>query len=140
MKSIEVVAAIIIKDGKFLVVQRGKAKFDYVSYKWEFPGGKVETDETLKQAISREILEELHIHIKPIDLFVTVEHTYPDFHLVMHCFICAYEYGDIELTEHIRLAWLNYSELHSVDWAEADKPVLQYLSKKGDLCMHGLEL
>lgn len=130
MRRVEVVAAIIIKDEKILAVQRGKAKFDYVSYKWEFPGGKVETGETLEQAISREILEELHINIKPGELFTTVEHTYPDFHLVMHCFICDYKHGDIYLTEHIGLAWLDKKELQTLDWAEADKPVLQYLAKR----------
>ena len=54
MQSIEVVAAIIIKDEKILAVQKGQAKFDYVSYKWEFPGGKVEASESLEQAIQRE--------------------------------------------------------------------------------------
>lgn len=65
MKSVEVVAAIIIKDNKILAVQKGKAKFDYVSYKREFPGGKFEAGETLEQAIAREILEELYIRIIP---------------------------------------------------------------------------
>lgn len=124
MKSVEVVAAIIIKDEKILAVQKGKAKYDYVSYKWEFPGGKVEAGETLEQAIAREILEELHIRIIPKELIITVEHTYPDFHLIMHCFICQYDRGDIQLTEHIRLEWLDKSKLKALDWAEADKPVV----------------
>jgi 8-oxo-dGTP diphosphatase len=129
MKSIEVVAAIIIKDEKILAVQKGKAKFDYVSYKWELPGGKVEAGESLEQAIQREILEELHIQVNPKELLITVEHTYPDFHLVMHCFVCDYEYGDIQLTEHIELAWLYRRNLQSLDWADADIPVVKKLQE-----------
>ena len=129
MKKIEVVAAIIVKDEKILAVQKGKVKFDYVSYKWEFPGGKVEINESLEQALQREILEELNIRIIPKELLITVEHTYPDFHLIMHCFICDYEFGDLYLTEHIQLTWLDKDELHGLDWAEADKPVLKYFSK-----------
>lgn len=124
MKNVEVVAAIIIKDEKILAVQKGKAKFDYVSYKWEFPGGKVEVGESLEQAIQREILEELHIRVTPKDVLNTIEHTYPDFHLVMHCFICDYDDGEIQLTEHIELKWLDHSELSHLDWAEADIPVI----------------
>lgn len=131
MKSVEVVAAIIIRDDKVLAVQRGKAKFDYVSYKWEFPGGKVEAGETLEQAVAREILEELHIQIIPKELIIKVDHTYPDFHLIMHCFICQYDHGDIHLTEHIRLEWLDKNNLESLDWAEADKSVVNVLSKTG---------
>lgn len=129
MKTIEVVAAIIIKNEKILAVQKGKAKFDYVSYKWEFPGGKVEIDESLEQALQREILEELNIRIIPKELLITVEHTYPDFHLIMHCFICDYKHRAICLTEHIELKWLEQSELNNLDWAAADIPVVETLMK-----------
>lgn len=129
MKSIEVVAAIIIKDEKILVVQKGKAKFDYVSYKWEFPGGKVESGESLEQAITREILEELKIKIVPQQLLVTVEHAYPDFYLTMHCFICNYKSGEIVLTEHVALKLLGINSLNTLDWAAADLPVVEALMK-----------
>lgn len=129
MKCIEVVAAIIIRNNKILAVQKGQAKFEYVSFKWEFPGGKVEAGESLEQAIKREILEELHIQVTPQDLLIRVEHTYPDFHLVMHCFICHYEHGEIQLTEHIGLEWLDRSELQTLDWAEADLPVVKKLAE-----------
>lgn len=124
MKNIEVVAAIIIRDEKILAVQKGKAKFDYVSYKWEFPGGKVEIGESLEQAIKREILEELNIHVIPEQLLITVKHSYPDFHLIMHCFICNHTEGNLILHEHIQAVWLDIAELHHLDWAEADIPVI----------------
>lgn len=136
MKRIEVVAAIIIRNNRILVVQKGQAKFDYVSFKWEFPGGKVEAGESLEQAIQREILEELHIQVIPQELLLTVEHQYLDFHLMMHCFICAYEQGEIQLTEHIRLEWLEPSELEHLDWAAADIPAVQKLAE----CIKYIEL
>ncbi|MDP5010684.1 MAG: NUDIX domain-containing protein, partial [Crocinitomicaceae bacterium] len=70
MKHIEVVAAIIIHDGKILCVQRGPAKYDYISHNWEFPGGKVEEGETKLAALVREIREELHMDIS-VDAFFT---------------------------------------------------------------------
>lgn len=127
MKQIEVVAAVIIQDGKILAAQKGQAKYDYVSYKWEFPGGKVEAGETLKQAITREILEELNIRIIPQKLLITINHQYPDFFLTMHCFICDYQSGKIQLTEHIDVKWLSKNELNNLDWADADKPILKYI-------------
>lgn len=127
MKKIEVVAAVIMKNSKILAVQKSKAKFEYVSYKWEFPGGKVELDETFEQAIKREIQEELNIQIIPTELLITVEHQYPDFHLTMHCFSCCYESGELRLNEHIALKWLNNDELDQLDWAAADLPVVNKL-------------
>lgn len=129
MKSVEVVAAIIIKDEKILAVQKGKAKYDYVSYKWEFPGGKVEVSESLEQAIEREIYEELNIKITPQKLLITMKHQYPDFYLIMHCFICDYHSGELQLNEHVALKWLSNKELSSLDWAQADIPVVQVLIK-----------
>ena len=73
MKKIEVVAAIIQLEGKYLCLQRGKGKYDYISFKYEFPGGKVEPDESLDQALKREIKEELYYDIEVREKFLTVE-------------------------------------------------------------------
>ncbi len=130
MKSIEVVAAIIQNDDKTLCVQRGPAKFDYIHHKFEFPGGKVEQGESRESAIVRELKEELNLDISNMNFFMTVEHTYPDFHIVMHAFIC--QVGDryIELTEHIDAKWLAIEELAQLDWAEADIPIVERLMSK----------
>ena len=87
MKTIEVVAAIIHKDGKILATQRG-----YGEYKgwWEFPGGKMEPGETEEQAIVREISEELNVEIRVERKVCTVEYDYPQFHLRMHAFGAAW--------------------------------------------------
>ncbi len=127
MKSIEVVAAIIINDNKILCVQRGENKYDYVSKKYEFPGGKMELGETKEITIKREILEELKMDIIVREEFLTVFHEYPDFKLTMHSFICECENPIITLTEHIDFCWLNKSELVTLDWAAADIPIVEKL-------------
>lgn len=85
MKHYEVVAAVIEHDGKILCMQRNKGKFDYVSYKFEFPGGKVEAGEERHTALERELREEMDMDISiPEDAYLmTVEHTYPDFAITM---------------------------------------------------------
>lgn len=130
MKSIEVVAAIIQHDGKTLCVQRGPAKFDYIHHKFEFPGGKIEAGESGEQSIKRELQEELHLDIPNADYFMTVEHTYPDFHITMHAYICPVENRDIFLTEHIDARWLSLDELPELDWAAADIPFVEKLMVK----------
>jgi 8-oxo-dGTP diphosphatase len=126
-KSIEVVAAIIKHNGKILCLQRGPNKFDYISHKYEFPGGKIETGETRKQTIIREIKEELHMDISPEEEYLTVKHAYPDFFLTMHSFICSCSSPKIQLTEHINYKWLDVSELELLDWASADIPIVKKL-------------
>lgn len=130
MKSIEVVAAIIQQNGKTLCVQRGPAKFDYINHKFEFPGGKLEKGETRVQAIMREVQEELHLDIPQANYFMTVNHTYPDFQLTMHAYICPVDNRDIILTEHIDAKWLSRDELPQLDWAAADIPLVEQLMIK----------
>ncbi len=127
MKQIEVVAAIIIHSAKILCVQRGESKFNYISKKYEFPGGKVEANETKVEAIIREIKEELNMDIDVNNEFLTVSHQYPDFALSMHSFICSCKDIHLKLTEHIDFKWLSKEELISLDWAEADIPIVNKL-------------
>ena len=129
METIEVVAAAIIREGRVLCVQRAEHKREYVSLKWEFPGGKVEVGESREEALVREIREELSVDIEVSEFLMTVEHTYPDFHLTMHVFKCALDQGEISLNEHVALKWLSINELDQLDWAEADLPVLETLLK-----------
>ncbi len=127
MKTIEVVAAIVTIDDKILCVQRGDNKYDYIAFKWEFPGGKVEAGETKEEALAREIKEELKINIRIDNEFLTVEHSYPDFVLVMHSFLCTTDTQDVHLTEHIEARWLSKDTLHRLDWAAADIPIVNKL-------------
>ena len=131
MKKIEVVAAIIYHENKILCVQRGENKYDYISKKYEFPGGKMEAGESKEETVKREILEELHMDIEVKDEFLTVEHQYPDFHLTMHSFKCSTTNESLTLTEHIDFKWLEISEMSGLDWAAADVPIVEKLVCNG---------
>ena len=124
---IEVVAAIIRHEGKYLCVQRGKSRYAYVSEKFEFPGGKVEAGETQLEALIREIAEELEIEIQAEKHLVSVTHHYPDFSIVLHAWLCQSFTKEIQLKEHISMQWLLPNELHKPDWAAADLPVVKAL-------------
>ena len=127
MKTIEVVAAIIIKEGKIFATQRG-----YGPWKgwWEFPGGKMEPGETPQEALVREIKEELDAEIHVGKLMETVEWDYPEFHLTMHCFICTLQSESIRLNEHEAAAWLTRDTLRLVRWLPADEGLISRLEEE----------
>ena len=131
MKKVEIVAGIIFFQNQILCVQRPKNKYPYISEKFEFPGGKIENDETKKEALKRELFEELNISINIKSLFLTVVHEYPDFELTMHSFICKVETKELSLHEHIALEWLTLNELKKLDWAAADIPIVDKLLMNG---------
>ena len=97
MKTIEVVAAVIFKDGKVFATQRGHGEF---KDGWEFPGGKIEPGETPEDALRREIREELETDVLIRELIDTIEYDYSDFHLSMKCFACSIQSGNLHLVEH----------------------------------------
>ena len=117
MKTIRVVAAIIIDNDKVFATQRGYGEF---KDGWEFPGGKIDKGETPEEALVREIKEELDTEIEVINLLDTIEYDYPNFHLSMDCFICKIRSGTLVLKEHEAAKWLTKEELYSVDWLPAD--------------------
>ena len=123
-KTIEVVAAIIIHEGKIFATQRGYGEWkDW----WEFPGGKIEPEESQEDALKREIREELATEIEVGTLLSTVEYDYPKFHLTMHCYLCTIISGELSLLEHEDARWLTTDELDSVKWLPADKDVIEKL-------------
>ena len=128
MKHYNVSAAIIIENEKVLCVQRGESKYDYISKKYEFPGGKIEEGETKENALIREINEELNLEINNLELFMTVTHEYPDFKLTMHGFLCKTKNIDsLILKEHLAYKLLPKTELKNMDWAAADIPFVEKL-------------
>ena len=131
MKKVEVVAAIIYFENQILCVQRPENKLSYISEKFEFPGGKIEEGETQKEALKRELVEELNIDAEIKSLFVTVVHQYPDFELIMHSYICEVQSKELTLNEHIAKEWLSLNELKKLDWAAADIPIVNKLIMNG---------
>lgn len=124
MKQIEVVAAIIRHDDTFLATQRGYGEF---KDGWEFPGGKIEPGEEPKEALKREIKEELAVDIEIQNFLCTVKYQYDTFHLTMHCYICELVDSKITLLEHEAVKWLTIDALDSVDWLPADIEVVEKL-------------
>lgn len=124
MKKIDVVAAIIVHDGRIFATQRG-----YGEWKgwWEFPGGKVEPDEAPEDALVREIREELATEIRVDRYVTTIEWDYPSFHLSMRCYRCSVVSGSLTLLEHEAAAWLAPEELRSVQWLPADETIITAL-------------
>ncbi len=127
MKHYNVVAAVVCHDGKYLCMQKGKTKFEYTSYKWEFPGGKIEPGETPQQALARELMEEMEYPVEVGEELVTVSHEYPDFSITMTAFLCTPK-GDaigFKRREHADSKWCSKEELKELDWAAADVDVVE---------------
>ena len=136
MKTIEVVAALIEKDDNVLATQRGYGEF---KGKWEFPGGKIKENENHKLALIREIKEELNADIEIIDFLNTVECDYPEFHLIMHTYICNLK-NEIEFVkhneeelEHDNMVWLEREDLNLLDWLPADIEVIKEYKKQKNI-------
>lgn len=124
MKVVNAVAGLIInQEGQILCTQRGASKYDYISYKWEFPGGKIEEGEIDQQALKRELQEELEIEVNVLEKFFQVEHSYNDFHLSMPVYKCELLTSALKLNVHENIKWLKPEQLLSLDWAGADVPV-----------------
>jgi 8-oxo-dGTP diphosphatase len=124
MKTIHVVAAILIDGDRIFATQRGYGAWkDY----WEFPGGKIEPGETPEEALSREILEELDTEIAVGEKLTTVEYDYPEFHLSMECFFASVTEGSLVLKEHEAAKWLRPDELDTVCWLPADRIIIGLL-------------
>ncbi len=124
MKTIEVSSAIIIRDKKIFITQRGHGEF---KDKWEFPGGKLEAGESGEQCIVREIKEELDASIEVVEFLNTIEYTYPSFHLIMHNYICKLKDSHMQILEHEAAKFINVDELDAVDFLPADLLVIRNL-------------
>lgn len=126
MKTLNVVAAIIHKDNKILATKRGYGEF---INQWEFPGGKIEENETKEEALIREIKEELNVEIEITNFALDLEYQYPTFYLKMSCYDCIIKSGTPKLLEHNDARWLSKDELDDVNWIPADIAVVDYLKE-----------
>ena len=125
-----VVAAVIERDGRYLCVQRGKTRFEYTSYRYEFPGGKVEQGETDEQAVRRELMEEMGVDVRVIAPVGSISHVYPDFSVTLRFYLCQLVSGIPVLREHVASVWAAPDELESLPWVEADRAFVQQLARQ----------
>ncbi len=128
---LEVVAGMILRDtGEVLCVKRGASKFASTAWKWEFPGGKIEPGETPEQALVRELKEELDMEVTPLALAHIVDHTYPEFSIRLHGFLCTAKEAEPTLKEHVAYQWVKADDLGQLDFAAADTPLLDALRER----------
>jgi 8-oxo-dGTP diphosphatase len=126
-KNIHVVGAVIVKDNKILCAQRGPNKS--LAMMWEFPGGKIEENETPEEALVREINEEMNCEIKVGNKITTTVHEYEFAVIHLTTFYCELISGTPILTDHIKVKWLSTEQLLSVEWAPADVPTIEILMR-----------
>ncbi len=125
MKPKDVVAAIIKKDNLYLIVQRNRNK--YMGLKWEFPGGKVEPNETFHEALSREIHEELDININVYEKIAEEKYKDDEIDIILHYYLCSEKSGTTRLNEHENIAWIEKKDFNEYDFVEGDGNVLSLL-------------
>ena len=122
---IDVVAAVIKKDNKYLIAQRNRNK--HFAFYWEFPGGKVDNGETFENALKREIKEELSIDVKILKKVSSQKHKDDKINVNVHYFLCEHLDGKINLFEHEDLKWVNKTELFSYKMAPGDSKIIKFL-------------
>ena len=125
MKPKDVVAAIIKKDNLYLIAQRNKNK--YMGLTWEFPGGKVESNETFHEALSREIREELNININVYEKIAEEKYKDDEIDIILHYYLCSEKSGTTRLNEHENIAWIEKKDFNQYDFVEGDGNVLSLL-------------
>jgi len=122
LSHIHVTCAIIERDDLVLAAQRSRTMS--LPLKWEFPGGKIITGETLEECLCREIREELDVAIGLHTPLPASTHKYPKLTVTLYPFVCSIISGELTLREHAQISWLPPDKLSELDWAEADIPVL----------------
>lgn len=125
MKTIKVVAALFEKDDKILLAQRLKGKYENM---WEFPGGKVEIDESDEEAIEREIKEELNIEVKSEKFIKNNVYEYPDIKIDLRLYKIKYISGEISLKEHKKIIWIDKNTILDYDLVPADIELAKYIN------------
>jgi len=128
MKFLRVACAIIEHDGKVLAAQRSERMS--LPLKWEFPGGKINEGESAEECLKRELMEELGIVVLIHETYPTATYSYPTFMVTLYPSRCTIASGDIVLREHKAVAWMLPQEMHRLDWADADWPIIDTYVKR----------
>jgi len=125
MKIIQVGTALVEKEGKILIAQRKKD--DIHKGKWEFPGGKLEPDESFEECLKRELKEELDLEIEVLDFYCISEYVYSHISVCLNVYKARYVSGEILLNDHSEAHWVSISELGGFEYPEADIPIIKKL-------------
>ena len=124
-KQIRVAAAIIKHHGQYLITQRMKQS--HLGHLWEFPGGKLEANESAEDCVIRECVEEIGVQVRPLFLLQEVEHQYPEASLKLYFFVCELISGIPSPIECADLKWVNPNELQNFSFPEADLEIIKKL-------------
>ena len=130
LKHYDVVAGVVMHQGRVLCLRKGVTRFAYTTHHWEFPGGKIEPGETPEQALQRELREEQSLEVVVADHLITVHHSYPDFAITLHAYRCTSTDPQLCLSEHDQSAWLIPEQLSTLDWCDADRPIAQCVADR----------
>ena len=120
-----VAAAIILNEDKVLIAQREEGS--NMEFKWEFPGGKLEVNETPEQCLKREIREELDIEIEPVEIYKAVRHKYKDKDILLLAYICKYVKGEGQTLECNDFKWIHKDQLGEYEYTPADVTIVEKL-------------
>ncbi len=131
---IEVSAGIVRSNEKILAMKKGQSKYDYLSFKYEFPGGKIEPGETPIDALKREFKEELRVDLNNVNIqkMNDINYDYPDFLVKIYPFLIDTNQFEFQLTEHVDYQWLDLDSITNVDWVAADKIIVEDLVSLND--------
>lgn len=129
MKHYRVVCALVIAGNRVLCMRKGETRYAYTSHRWEFPGGKIEPNETPQQALHRELLEEMDFDVVVGKELTTIHHHYPDFEITMTAFLCTSSSTNFRLKEHTESIWATKETMASLNWCEADIPIMKEVIK-----------
>jgi 8-oxo-dGTP diphosphatase len=128
---IHVVAAVIWKRDcrqNFLIARRQQGK--HLAYYWELPGGKVEADESPRQALDRELVEEINIEPVSATQFMQVYHRYPERNILLDTWIVDNYQGEVVAREQQALAWIDCDQISAYQFPDADLPILDALKRR----------
>ena len=128
-RTIKVVCAIIRKEDKILCTQRLSKGPTYIAEHWEFPGGKVKSNENDYDALRREIKEEMDWDIDVGKQLGSITYEYPDFNIILTAYDCRAHNYNFKLFVHLNAKWLNTSEFDSLEWTAADKKLIKTIWK-----------
>ena len=128
MKELKVVAALIEKDGRYLIAKRSTGDANVLG-KWEFPGGKVEANENELDAIEREIREEFELEVKAIRFITNNVCQYPDKIVDLRLYECKYVSGEFKLHDHYEYKYVSKDEILEYELCPADVPLAEYVKK-----------